>query len=240
MQTINISELNLDKLIGVGNWNVVKKCLFDNSEYCAKFFNNSYPKEIIYNIASLTEIDFEFEYFTPLYIIENNNGKPIGYLMNYIENLEKINYEKKEILMPLLKNARNIIGNLHKTYKRFHGDAVLDNIIFDKNSNKAYLIDFDVSLPFGEKLENCQYFRLYIKDYLKYYKQDKNIDIYAFNISTLMNLYNYDRFYSLFQDINDNKIPELEQNKEVKRLAKELLLKDIKNSYSGEYIIDYL
>lgn len=240
MEVINIKELTIGKYIGRGNWNIVNKCTFDNQEFCIKFLNTSYPKEIINNIASLTDIDFEKEYFTPLYVIENNSGHIIGYLMDYNKNLEKLKFESRENAIVMLKNARSIIDKLHNKYKRFHGDVVVGNMLFDKKNKNAFLIDFDVSFKFGEELNDTKYYRLFINDYLQYYKQDKNLDIYAFNITTLMYLFNYDRSYSLLNDISDNKISSLESNKDVKKLSKELLLNDTKKNYSGEYIIDYI
>lgn len=238
MQTININELDIGKIIGCGNWSSVNECDLGTDKKCVKFFRNFYPLEIKNNIINLTDIDFSKEYFTPLYVVENNSGRIIGYVMNYNSELEELKYDKYSDSLKMLKNAKNLLNVFHNEYKRFHGDISLDNMLFNKKDKSAYLIDFDISLKEDEELKSLNFFRLFIKDYLKYYKQDRYMDIYSFNLLTLKYLYNYTNYVELLDDIYEGKI--YYENKDIKKLSKELLLMDVKKKYSGEYIVDYM
>ena len=112
-------------------------------------------------------------------------------------------------------------------------------MLFNELMN-AFLLDFDSSLIFGQSYENKLSFRLFVQDYLKYYQPDKNMDIYTFNVTTLKMLSDCPRVKLLLDDIATDEFNMFQDKKEVKKLMKELLLRDTRKEYSGEYIIDYL
>ena len=91
-----------------------------------------------------------------------------------------------------------------------------------------------------QNYENKQSVRLFVQRYLKYYPMSRNMDIYTFNVTTLKMLGNYPEINTLFEDIAKDKFYMFQENKNIKRLTKELLLRDTKKRYSGEYIIDHI
>lgn len=240
MNVVNYKDIIIGEQIGKGASGVVRKCYLDGNLYCIKSIKTTYPKSVVSNIKDMTEIDFSKEYFTPLYIVESSTGDFLGYLMNYDEKLitsNKIHSLDDKLIF--LRNAKKIIEKLHGDYKRIHGDLVDENMLFDELMN-AFLLDFDSSLIVGQGYENKLSFRLFVQDYLKYYQPDKNMDIYTFNVTTLKMLSDCPRVKLLLDDIATDEFNMFQDKERVKELTKELLLRDIKKEYSGEYIIDYL
>ena len=240
MNVVNFKDIILGDSIGKGASGEVRKCTFEGNQYCIKIINTTYPRSVVSNIKRMTNIEFSKEYFTPLYIVEGTTGNVYGYLMNYDENLKEANkirdFNEKLIF---LKNARRIIDKLHKEYKMVHGDLVSENMMYDELLN-SFLVDFDSSLKFDKQYENKQTVRLFVQQYLRYYPVDKNMDIYTFNVTTLKMLGSVPIVNLLFQDIATNEFKMFQDKKEVRKLTKELLLRDTRKEYSGEYIIDYL
>lgn len=243
MIVINERELIVEpNIIGKGNFSEVRKVIFDNKEYCFKYFTRGYSKDIINNICSLTDIKFKKQYLVPLYMVETSSGDIIGYLTNYnnkLENIKNVTSRNERIL--LLKNTKKIIEELHSQYKIIHGDIVKENLLFDIEKKKSFLLDFDSSLKIGTEPQSTDSFRIFVKDYIKYYSHNIGLDIYTFNVTTLMILSNmYQSVDVLFDDIKYGDYHMQEENKEIKKLTKELLLRNTRKEYSGEYIIDYL
>ena len=239
MKYINKNDLIIEELyFASGNYSDIHLVSYNNEIYCFKEFNYIFPNEIINNLEYLTYIKFDKEYLTPQYIIKNNN-KVIGYLSKFYKTNHYINpYNlSKEEKIKILKNARETITKLHSKYKIIHGDLNSNNILYD-NSYKTYLLDFDSALKFNQLPKSLESFSSAIINYLNYFKYDYKIDIYKFNYTTLKILY----------DINneDELITLLENktafNKNIKKLTKELILnpEDLKEEYSGEFIIDYV
>lgn len=225
-----------DKPFSHGFFSDIYKVELNGKIYCYKEFNQRYPDDIINNLVEMTYEDFSVEFLTPLFMVLNENGQRYcGYLTEYKENFKKIDKTNK---IQLLKNARNIISKFHIDYGRVHGDLTPSNMLFDENGN-AYLLDFDSSLKTTQKLGSNNSFLWPVKDFLRLYPLDFSVDAYIFNITTLAVLNNIDITYMLRQMASGNiMIPEI--NKKIKRLSDELLLKDIRKPYSGEYIIDYV
>ena len=240
MNVVNIKDIIIGDKIGQGASGEVRKCTFDGNQYCIKIINKTYPKSVITNIKNMTSQEFSKEYFVPLFVVENSSGDFLHYLMNFDEKLlqaTKIKELRDKLIF--LKNAREIIHKLHRKFKRIHGDLVLENMLYNKLLN-AFLVDFDSSLDFGKEYEDKQTVRLFVQDYLKYYPVDKNMDIYTFNVTTLKMIGNVPRVDILLDDIAEGEFFMFQENKNIKRLTKELLLRDTKKRYSGEYIIDHI
>lgn len=243
MKVISEKDLIVEPIIiGKGNFSEVRKVIFDNKEYCFKFFTRGYSKDIIDNICSLTDTRFKEQYLTPLYMVETSFDGIIGYLTNYnnkLENIKNVTSRNEKIL--LLKNTKTIIEELHSQYKIIHGDIVKDNLLFDIEKKKSFLLDFDGSLKIGTVPKSTDSFRIFVKDYINYYSHNIGLDIYTFNVTTLLILSNmYQSVDVLFDDIKYGDFHLQEENKEIKRLTKELLLEDTHKPFSNEYIIDYL
>ena len=240
MRVVNSKDLILGDVIGKGASGIVKKCNFEGKIYCIKIINKTYPVSVISNIKNMTCQEFSKEYFVPLYIVESGSKDFLHYLMNLDEKLivsSKLKTLRDKLVF--LNNARKIIDNLHKVHKRVHGDLVSENMLYDEMFN-SFLVDFDSSLEFGKEYEDKQTVRLFVQDYLKYYPVNKSMDIYTFNVTTLKMLGNYPVVNGLFKDIAENEFFMFQENKNVKRLTKELLLRDTRKNYSGEYIIDHI
>ena len=234
-----IKNLDLSKnLIDRGNHAKVYKIELNDKEYCYKEFIKPYPIDMISNMSRLTNIDFDRQFITPLYMVMYYKQHILGYIMNYDENLDSIQNNNK---IKLLKDMRNLIDILHSEYKIIHCDLVEENMLFDNKNLKSYIIDFDASVRKGRELSNYSYIRLFIEDYVNAYGFNYGLDIYSFNIATLMILNNYDYIESLLDDIKDKQIEFINNsNKDIKKLSKELLLNNTRKKYSNEYIIDYI
>ena len=240
MNVVNFRDIILGDKIGRGASGEVRKCTFDGNQYCIKILEKTYPRSVVSNIKNMTSQEFSKEFFVPLYVVEGTTGDFFGYLMNYDENLQEASSltELKDKLI-FFKNAREIVEKLHKEHKMVHGDLVCENMLYDELFN-AFLIDFDSSLKFGKKYEDKQTVRIFVQQYLRYYPVDKNMDVYTFNVNTLKMLGNYPRVDILLDDIAEGEFFMFQENKNVKTLTKELLLRDTKKKYSGEYIIDHI
>lgn len=240
MNVVNIKDIVVGDIIGKGASGIVRKCIFDGNQYCIKIINKTYPKSVVDHIKNMTGQNFSKEYFVPLYVVESSSGDFLHYLMNLDETLKE-SFKLKELRDKLifLKNAREIIGKLHKEHKMVHGDLVSENMMYSVLLN-ASLLDFDSSLEFGKTYEDKQSVRLFVQDYLKYYPVDKNMDIYTFNVSTLKMIGNSPNINMLLKDIDEDEFFMFQENKNIKRLTKELLLRDTRKEYSGEYIIDHI
>lgn len=240
MNVVNFRDIILGDKVGRGASGEVRKCTFDGNQYCIKILKKTYPKSVVDHIKKMTTKNFSKEYFAPLYIVESSSGDFLHYLMNLDETLKeasKIRELRDKLIF--LKKAREIIDKLHKEHKMVHGDLVSENMLYDELFN-ASLIDFDSSLEFDKVYEDKQIVRLFVQDYLKYYPMSKNMDIYTFNVTTLKMIGNVPRVDILLDDIAEGEFFMFQENKNVKRLTKELLLKDTRKKYSGEYIIDHI
>ena len=242
MKILSVNELEVIKFLNTGTYSLVSLVKFDNKIYCYKFFRYPYSdNNIIDRIAKLTDINFPEKFLVPLYMVKDGFGIS-GYLSNYNENLLEINdCFMRDEQIKLLKSARNLSSFLHDELKYIHGDLHYGNLLCNKDNLSTYFLDFDFSMKIGDVPNIIDDYSELVQYYLQYYPFDKNVDIFLFNLSTLHILKNEyawddDLLYAIFNDSYE--IPEM--NNDVKRLSKELLLRDISKPYSGEYIIDYI
>ena len=244
MRIINAKDLEIIKKINYGNFSDIFLVSYCGKKYCYKHFTSFYEDILtIDRLGEFTEEKMDKHFITPLYMVENSSGfRIVGYLTHYDKNLVDIEdcYDRKEQII-LLKSIKEKIEILHNDIGIIHGDIHLSNVLCDKEKLDIYLIDFDLSMPIGERpYSKLDYSSAAIKFWDKFgFTED--IDKYVFNYATFELLANIDESfsvsYNLLKEGNYN-IPET--NSDVKRLCKELLLDDFKKGYSGEYIIDYI
>lgn len=240
MKTVEFDDLKLvKKNFSSGNFSNIHLVELNGITYCFKFFSKEYPKDIMDNICNLTNIKFDKDFLTPQFMVIKRNHI-LGYLSLFDKKNKNIfdlnlDYEDKIIL---LKNAKEKLLRLHKEYKLIHGDLNISNILSDKKLNTVF-IDFDAALKFGQRVKTTQSFSVALINYLKYYKFDYKADIYRFNLTTLKFLNDLEADENIFQFLKNGL---LDENRDLKRLNKELLLlpESIKKDYSGEFIIDYI
>ena len=243
METINYKELKINQRIGKGHFSETYEAEFNGESYCFKFIYENYSKEVIKNIIKLTEINFKEKFLAPIYLVITESKTIIGYISKFDPTLTHIDkIIGKDIR--LLKNARKTIEELHEQHSLIHGDLSKDNILFNPRTCNSYLIDFDTSFKQGTNISDeltNKYFRIFVKEYLNKYKYDFGLDIYTFNLTTLMVLCGYQKYNEkMIEQILENKFEFIEGNEKIKKLTKELLLNDTKKRYSNEYIINYL
>jgi len=244
MNVVREKDLKSLKFLGSGGYGFVELVELDGIKYAFKSFKNYFSDSIfIDNLCELTHMCFNERYLIPLYMVENSAGTIIGYLTKYDEHLLDIEdcFTRKQRIK-LLKSAKQSIVMLHEKYGYIHGDAHFGNILCHDKLLKSYLIDFDLSVKIGAKPSTFEGYKEILQDYLKYYSFDQKVDIFLFNLSCLHILSEkvYIDDYFLLDDIAENKIIIPEMNNNIKNLSKELLLRNTKKSYSGEYIIDYI
>lgn len=240
MDKIKLDEIKSVKLIGKGNFSNVYEIKYNKKTYAYKEFKTKfYDYKTIDNIIKLSEQKIDKHYLVPKHIVYGNKTNVLGYLSEYDKELKTIKSIKStRQLLNALKDLKNRIEILHKDYKIIHNDIVKENILISQDL-KGYILDFDSSKKFNEIPQNNEILRLFIKKYIRIFKYDKNVDIYAFNLLCLAQIFNYPNLDMLFNDIATKKLTS--ENKKVQSLYKELILEENSNKkYSGEYIIDYI
>ena len=246
MKVINVSEIQDKKFFNYGYFSNVYKVSIDGVDYAYKEYKNIINPIVISIISELTDEEYSDNYLTPKYLIESkNNKKIIGYLSEYNSDLIELDdiydYDKR---IELLKSVKKIIEYWHKESKRIHGDINLSNILVDEKSNNSYLLDFDTSLRINTRF-NKNYdiddfpFSDYVYEYLAYYPFNEEIDVFMFNLTTIMFLSKLE-FLDLMKSIRYSKLDIMNNNKDVKRLCKKMLFNNTKKSFGKEYIIDYI
>ena len=248
MEVINIRNIKKGKIFNYGSFSFTYKVNVGGIDYIYKEYIDPINPIVKDTIISLSEKGFSNEFLTPKYLVETKNGQNIiGYLTMYHKNLVEIDevydyYDR----VKLLKDVRNNIEKWHKESKRIHGDINLGNILVDEDKMKSYLIDFDTSLKYSVNFEKLlkKYnvddypFSSFAYDYLSFYPFNEELDIYLFNLNTML-LLTDNGYLEFICDIINNDFYNL-NNKNVKRLCKKFLFEDTKKSYGKEYIIDYI
>lgn len=243
MRIVDINQLkNVTDTKESGNFIRLFTAEFNENLYAYLVFKElQYDNWMIENIGDLTEEAFSEEFLSPLYLV----GKPNKFRFNgMLGRYEKDAYDlgfikERSKLLKYLKIAKEVLLKLHNEFKYIHGDVSSSNFIVDQTMDKVFMCDMVTATKIGMAPKSYWYLSIDLDDYLKYYGFNKELDIYKFNLMTLAVLTDeYER--DVFDLILNDKITFLEENKNVKRLAKELLLPDTRKSYSGEFIIDYM
>ena len=236
----NINSKDLANVVNTNEYGAsvnIFTAFYNNEKYCYRVYKDSFlDKSFIKRIGNLTEEEFSEEYLKPMYLVDKNRGN----LSRYAENTQDLGFIcDKNKLLRYLKISKVLLLNLHKEYKYIHGDISCSNILVNDDEVKTYICDFDTAIKIGQEPCDYTWFSDNLLSYLYYYKFDEKIDIYKFNLMTIAVLFNkYE--HEVFNLIEQNKLGEFGEDKNVKRLAKELLLNDTRKSYSGEFIIDYI
>lgn len=242
MNVIKENQINCIRQFNFGAFSYVYQVELNGIEYAYKKYNDFFSSSFLNAIVPLMEEKLPEEFLIPKFIVESTKGTNRGYLSLFKDNLQELDevYEKN-IKIKCLKNARDLLEELHKTYKIVHGDIHGGNVQFDVANLKPYFLDFDMSFHIGEELTNKKerdfsdnaYF------YLKYGKLDYNLDVYMFNLMTLSLMSGMYSESEILELLQDGSLDMRDMNADVKRLSKELVWDNSKKEYSGEYIIDY-
>lgn len=231
MKKIFLSNKDIKELevIGMGAEGVIYKYNFEGDTIAIKIFNpdifTSNKLEKIKLIHS-KEID---KVITKPQCLVCVDGKINGYAMEYDQNdqnLESLNELTVSEKLEYLKTLRNIIELLHK-HNIVVGDLKLSNILVNEGTMKICDVDnfkVDDLDPDILNLYSKQYFR-------KYKKMDEGLDVFSFNILTILFLINDSRD----ELINYIMKGSYTRNEELRNIF-ERLLND--KEYTESYIID--
>lgn len=185
MKIININELIFknNRLIGNGNFGIVKECQYNGKNYAYKELYE--PSTIltpmnIYKFDCLSKLNKEYLEI-PRFLIEKDK-RNIGYLTEYINDdvIAKSIGKKPEIIIPKLKKIKENLEEMHKL-GIVHCDIHLLNIVGDK------FIDFD-----GSCYQNIRPSYGVIAPAYNRYGPTPEFDIAMFNLLTYQLLFGYD------------------------------------------------
>lgn len=239
MKVIDKNELKIIKQFSCGTFSHIFEVYYQGNKYCYKQFRKDYPDDIVKNICKLTEEEFDKDFITPLMMVLDK-GKIVGYISylkeNALESEEVFNMKNQKYL---LMKSKLLIQRLHFEYNRIHCDINYANVLYDEKNKGVFLIDFDSSLKIGQPFQSKTCFPNYLIEYLKYYQLDKLVDIYEFNLLTLILLARKNQKIIL-NEIGEDIFPKEIKSEKAKKLCKELTLRDTRKKLSGEFIIDYI
>lgn len=243
MRVVDINSLkNIEKTKENGNYARLFTAELDKKLYAYLVFKGlQYDNWMIENIGELTEEIFSEEFLSPLYLVgKSNKFRFNGILCDYKKEASDLGFIRdRDKLVKYLRKSKDVLLKLHNEFKYIHGDVSASNLLVDKDEDKVYMCDMVTAIKVGELPKSYWYLSMDLDNYLRYYGFNKEMDIYKFNLMTLAVL--IDKYeQEVFELIENDEIDFLDGNKEVKKLAKELLLEDTRKPYSGEFIIDYL
>ena len=176
----NIKQINM-----LGSESTLYTCSLNNRLYLYKQ-PNDYTKELANKMSDLININSNY-LITPKHIIYGSNyQKPVGYLIEYLEDYQSLYYLKKsqDDIINILKKVKEAIIEMHKL-GIIHCDLHPANIMSNKDNIK--IIDFDTSKYLNH---HPRHYNQYSAKYLENNRLNKAIDIYNFNIDTLSCIYN--------------------------------------------------
>lgn len=242
MRVVDINKLkNVTNTKESGNYTKLFTAEFDKKLYAYLVFKElQYDNWMIENIGDLTEETFSEEFLSPLYLVgKSNKFRFNGILCNYEKDASDLGFIRDRYkLLKYLKQSKEVLLKLHNEFKYIHGDVSASNLIVDQTEDKVYMCDMVTATKIGKTPKSYWYLSMDLDAYLKYYGFNKGLDIYKFNLMTLAVL--TDKYeQEVFELIENDKIDFLSDNKDIKKLAKELLFCDTRKPYSGEFIIDY-
>lgn len=178
-----------------------------------------------------------FIYEKPTDDIFKGYTMPLLYKYNFIyeEFLESLDYDKK---ISILFRTRALLEELHKKYKIIHADVAPWNIMYNKDNDDLVLTDFDTSLSISNNMSINDSHSDIVKEYAKYNKIDKHLDIFLFNLCCYSVLNNLD-LNSVLREIRRNNFGIIENKNAIDIFSS---YKDLSESKSlkKEYVIDYL
>lgn len=236
----NVSSKSLTNVVKTKEYGGSTKIFtadYNNHNYCYRVYKECFiDKIMLRRMGALTEEEFSEEYLKPYYMVDKTKGT----LSEYVKNTQNLGFIcDRNKLLRYLRISKILLLNLHKEYKYIHGDISSSNILVNDDEVKTYICDFDTATKIGQAPIDWTWFSDNLLLYFHYYKFDEKVDIYKFNLMTMAVLLNkYE--HEVFPLIEQNELGEFGADKNVKRLAKELLLLDARKPYSGEFIIDYL
>ncbi len=231
--------------LGYGSFSDVFMCDFDGSLFAYKEYNSlEHVKLIKDKMHKLTEFFRTNESLNFPYklVYKNPNDELfIGLILDYLYQYRKLDTKKidKDKMINILKRVRNLIEIIHKEYNLIHGDLHSENILYNIETDKISIIDFDSSFDINTKFGyNKDIINELNLNYINKMGIDEGIDTYLFNLNTYNILcdYNGQNNKSTLQNINNSYYPNL-NNKVISILD---TYKNYSKKLSKDYIIDYL
>jgi len=148
---INKSEITVIKECGEGAQAKVFKCQYKGELIAMKVMMEIDIKCLIHEIAIMVRLDCEY---IPKFIGIVLDDKKISYVTKFINgrtldeiDLSKISFDNKVKMIKQLSTAMNY---MHKN-NCIHRDLKAENVMFDTENFKVYLIDFGIAKILGDK-----------------------------------------------------------------------------------------
>lgn len=202
-----------------------------------KFIGNRLHKlsKFFYEETSLV-FPYEFIYKYP------NDEYFCGYVIDYLENYDKVSdiqYKDENSKIMILKKCRELVDKFHNKYNSIHTDIAPWNFLYNEDSDKVKLIDFDSYINLNNKEKYLSdYYSIFAQDYGNCVGIDKDLDIFLFNLMTYSLLTDSDYNRSL-ENINANKLDYF-KSENVNKIFNSYKNLDCKKCLKKEYVIDYL
>ena len=231
--------------LGYGSFSDVFMCDFDGALFAYKEYNSlEHVKLIKDKMPKLTEFFRTNESLNfPYKLVYKNPNDELfkGVILDYLYQYSKLDTEEidKNKMINILKRVRNLIEIIHKEYNLIHGDLHPENILYNIETDKISIIDFDSSFDINTKFGyNEGIINELNMNYIDIMGIDEGIDTYLFNLVTFKFLCNYNgqNNKTTLQNINNSYYPNL-NNKVISILD---TYKNYSKKLSKDYIIDYL
>ena len=185
-----------EKIIDTGGYARIHLCEYNNKLYAYKKFIERefiFTDNDIKRIEVLTDKNIFPEIILPKYLIRNN-GKFESYITDLFNGETFDSLYKKDIALKIefLLKIKDVIIKMNNELDIIHGDIHPDNLMFNKDTKKVCLIDFD-NCKIDNINQNKNYLNPLYKEYITYNSYSSLADIYMFNILTfsLLNEVNY-------------------------------------------------
>jgi hypothetical protein len=230
MEKIFITEDKLQELNVIGNGK--EGIVYEYDEHTAiKIFNKEVDLDSkMKKIYLLHDTPIQFFATIPEKIVNTPDGS--GYSMEYKKNylaFSDLGQLKKKRKIELLKQAKTVLETLHKDNKIVVGDVRCENIL--TRDNHIVFCDTD---NFKINNINPELLNIYGKYYVRKYDSiDEGLDIFSFNIMSLLFLLNSSKQDIIDYILNTEKI----ENVNIRNMFMRVLNEE---EFTKNYIVDDL
>lgn len=238
-----LENVIISNKIGYGADGNVYTCVFNGKNMVYKELTEDvYRKNLIRsNLERISTFYGDSRFAVPYKFVYNNPSDNIftGYTMDYLSGYKKmcdlkLDYKQK---IDLLMKARKLLEILHKDYKHVHTDINPWNFLYNEETDKLSLIDFDTCIDLNNGNMDYTGINTLSCIYGQYNGFDPGLDIFLFNLLTFSIINNVE-FYDVINSIIENNYGIIENSKAIE------IFKDYDdiefNTLKKEYVIDYL